>query len=111
MTLSMNVVILLYLVASVFFIQALKGLSHPTTSRRGNAFGMIGMAIAIVTTVALIYKTAPQLATAATPMNLPSPVSVSAAASIAPTITIAEMALVTLIKGVCRAGVTFHTTW
>lgn len=64
MTLSMNVVILLYLVASVFFIQALKGLSHPTTSRRGNAFGMIGMAIAIVTTVALIYKTAPQLATA-----------------------------------------------
>ena len=64
MALSMNVVILLYLVASVFFIQALKGLSHPTTSRRGNAFGMIGMAIAIVTTVALIYKTAPQLATA-----------------------------------------------
>src|SRR5512137_776108 len=64
MALSMNVVILLYLVASVFFIQALKGLSHPTTSRRGNAFGMIGMAIAIITTVALIYKTAPQLATA-----------------------------------------------
>jgi len=41
-------------VASVFFIQALKGLSHPTTSRRGNAFGMVGMAIAILTTVALI---------------------------------------------------------
>ena len=64
MALSMNVVILLYLVASVFFIQALKGLSHPSTSRRGNAFGMIGMAIAIVTTVALVYKLAPQLATA-----------------------------------------------
>jgi H+-translocating NAD(P) transhydrogenase subunit beta len=63
MTLSMNVVILLYLVASVFFIQALKGLSHPSTSRRGNAFGMIGMAIAIVTTVALIYRLAPQAAT------------------------------------------------
>jgi NAD(P) transhydrogenase subunit beta len=61
---SMNVVVLLYLVASVFFIQALKGLSHPTTSRRGNAFGMIGMAIAIVTTVALIYKTAPAIANA-----------------------------------------------
>ena len=55
MTLSMNVVVLLYLVASVFFIQALKGLSHPTTSRRGNAFGMVGMAIALVTTVALVY--------------------------------------------------------
>jgi NAD(P) transhydrogenase subunit beta len=51
---SMNVVTLLYLVASVFFIQALKGLSHPTTSRRGNAFGMVGMAIAVVTTAALI---------------------------------------------------------
>ncbi len=63
MTLSMNVVVLLYLIASVFFIQALKGLSHPTTSRRGNAFGMVGMAIAIVTTVALVYHNAPQLAT------------------------------------------------
>ena len=51
---SMNLVTLLYLVASVFFIQALKGLSHPTTSRRGNAFGMVGMAIAVVTTAALI---------------------------------------------------------
>jgi NAD(P) transhydrogenase subunit beta len=64
MTLGMNVVILLYLVASVFFIQALKGLSHPTTSRRGNTLGMVGMAIAIVTTVALVYKLAPQIATA-----------------------------------------------
>ncbi|MBS6439014.1 NAD(P)(+) transhydrogenase (Re/Si-specific) subunit beta, partial [Pantoea sp.] len=53
---SMNLVTLLYLLASVCFIQALKGLSHPTTARRGNAFGMTGMAIAAVTTVALIYK-------------------------------------------------------
>jgi NAD(P) transhydrogenase subunit beta len=60
---SLNLVVLLYLVASVCFIQALKGLSHPTTSRLGNAFGMIGMAIAVVTTVALIYKLAPQVAT------------------------------------------------
>ena len=43
---SMNLVTLLYLAASVCFIQALKGLSHPTTSIRGNLFGMIGMAIA-----------------------------------------------------------------
>ncbi|MCX8005277.1 MAG: NAD(P)(+) transhydrogenase (Re/Si-specific) subunit beta [Burkholderiaceae bacterium] len=57
---SLNVVVLLYLVASVCFIQALKGLSHPTTSRAGNVFGMVGMAIAIVTTVALIHKLAPQ---------------------------------------------------
>jgi len=55
---SMNLVTLLYLVASVCFIQALKGLSHPTTSIRGNLFGMIGMAIAIFTTAALIVRLA-----------------------------------------------------
>jgi len=55
---SMNLVTLLYLVASVCFIQALKGLSHPTTSIRGNAFGMSGMLIAVLTTGALIYKLA-----------------------------------------------------
>ena len=55
---SMNLVTLLYLIASVCFIQALKGLSHPTTSIRGNLFGMIGMAIAAVTTVFLIGKLA-----------------------------------------------------
>ena len=53
---SMNLVVLLYLVASVFFIQALKGLSHPTTSIKGNRFGMVGMAIAVITTCALIYE-------------------------------------------------------
>ncbi|MGL4576469.1 MAG: NAD(P)(+) transhydrogenase (Re/Si-specific) subunit beta [Burkholderiaceae bacterium] len=53
---SMDVVVLLYLVASVCFIQALKGLSHPTTSIRGNIFGMVGMAIAAFTTVALIVR-------------------------------------------------------
>ena len=51
---SMNLVTMLYLIASVCFIQALKGLSHPSTARRGNSFGMIGMAIAVVTTIALI---------------------------------------------------------
>jgi NAD(P) transhydrogenase subunit beta len=53
---SMNLVTLLYLVASVCFIQALKGLSHPTTSIRGNVFGMTGMAIAVLTTAALIVE-------------------------------------------------------
>jgi len=51
---SLNLVTLLYLLASVCFIQALKGLSHPTTSRIGNAFGMVGMALAVLTTAALI---------------------------------------------------------
>ncbi len=55
---SMNLVTLLYLVASVCFIQALKGLSHPTSSIRGNLFGMIGMAIAALTTDGLIYSQA-----------------------------------------------------
>ncbi|MEM4987593.1 NAD(P)(+) transhydrogenase (Re/Si-specific) subunit beta [Collimonas sp. H4R21] len=53
---SMNLVTLLYLIASVCFIQALKGLSHPSSARRGNVFGMSGMAIAVVTTIALIVK-------------------------------------------------------
>ncbi|ALF90394.1 NAD(P) transhydrogenase subunit beta [Ralstonia solanacearum UW551] len=55
---SLDVVTLLYLVASVCFIQALKGLSHPTTSIRGNRFGMAGMTIAVLTTAALILKLA-----------------------------------------------------
>ncbi|SJZ80226.1 NAD(P)(+) transhydrogenase (Re/Si-specific) subunit beta [Consotaella salsifontis] len=43
----------LYLVSGVLFILALRGLSHPTTSRRGNVFGMVGMAIAVLTTLLL----------------------------------------------------------
>jgi H+-translocating NAD(P) transhydrogenase subunit beta len=46
-----NVVALLYLTASVFFILALKGLSHPLTARRGNLFGITGMSMAVVTTL------------------------------------------------------------
>ena len=61
---SMNLVTTLYLIASICFIQALKGLSHPTTSRRGNLYGMLGMALAILTTVGLIYKLGAELATA-----------------------------------------------
>src|SRR5471030_2802205 len=48
---SPNLVALLYLVAGVLFIQALRGLSSPDTSRRGNYLGMIGMTIAILTTL------------------------------------------------------------
>ena len=53
---TMNLVTMMYLIASVCFIQALKGLSSPATARRGNAFGMSGMTIAAVTTVVLILK-------------------------------------------------------
>ncbi|MGB9107895.1 MAG: NAD(P)(+) transhydrogenase (Re/Si-specific) subunit beta, partial [Telluria sp.] len=60
---SMNVVTLLYLVASVCFIQALKGLSSPSTARLGNVFGMSGMAIAVVTTIALMFKLKEQIHT------------------------------------------------
>jgi NAD(P) transhydrogenase subunit beta len=60
---SLNLVTLLYLIASVCFIQALKGLSHPTTSIKGNAFGMTGMAIAIATTVGLIMMLSQETAT------------------------------------------------
>jgi NAD(P) transhydrogenase subunit beta len=47
-----NLVAILYLVAGAFFILALRGLSSPVSSRRGNQFGMAGMAIAILTTLA-----------------------------------------------------------
>ncbi len=46
-----NFAALAYLVAGVLFIMALRGLSHPTTSRQGNRYGMIGMALAIGTTL------------------------------------------------------------
>jgi H+-translocating NAD(P) transhydrogenase subunit beta len=46
-----NLASLLYLVSGVLFILALRGLSHPTTSRQGNTFGMVGMGIAILTTI------------------------------------------------------------
>ncbi len=49
---NVNLVALLYLVAGILFILALRGLSNPETSRRGNLFGMVGMAIAILTTLA-----------------------------------------------------------
>ncbi len=45
---------LLYLVSGVLFILSLRGLSHPSSSRQGNQFGMIGMGIAVVTT--LLYR-------------------------------------------------------
>ncbi len=48
---SANFAALLYLLAGSLFILALKGLSHPESARRGNRLGMIGMAIAIVTTL------------------------------------------------------------
>jgi NAD(P) transhydrogenase subunit beta len=51
---SANFAAILYLVASVLFIMSLRGLSSPATSRQGNLFGMVGMAIAVVTT--LMYK-------------------------------------------------------
>ena len=49
---SPNLVALLYLVSGVLFILALRGLSHPESSRQGNFFGMLGMAIAVATTLA-----------------------------------------------------------
>jgi NAD(P) transhydrogenase subunit beta len=51
---SANLAALLYLVAGVLFILSLRGLSHPSTSRQGNFYGMIGMALAVGTT--LLYR-------------------------------------------------------
>jgi NAD(P) transhydrogenase subunit beta len=49
---SANIAAFLYLVAGVLFILALRGLSSPATSRQGNLFGMVGMGVAIATTLA-----------------------------------------------------------
>ncbi|MFM9941702.1 MAG: NAD(P)(+) transhydrogenase (Re/Si-specific) subunit beta [Hyphomicrobiaceae bacterium] len=51
---SANIVALLYLVSGVLFIQALRGLSSPATSRQGNILGIVGMTIAILTTLTQI---------------------------------------------------------
>ena len=50
---------LLYLVSGALFIMALRGLSSPATSRQGNTYGMIGMALAILTTLAISAPTNP----------------------------------------------------
>ncbi len=50
---SANLAALLYLVAGALFIMALRGLSSPASSRQGNMYGMIGMTIAVLTTLAL----------------------------------------------------------
>ena len=49
---SANLAALLYLVSGALFIMALRGLSSPATSRQGNTYGMVGMGIAILTTLA-----------------------------------------------------------
>src|SRR5262245_66622733 len=54
-----NLVALLYLAAGVLFILALRGLSSPESSRRGNLFGMVGMTIAVLTTLAQLSDTSP----------------------------------------------------
>ena len=52
-----NLASLLYLVCGVLFILALRGLSSPVTSRRGNQMGMVGMAIAVTVTLATLWTT------------------------------------------------------
>jgi NAD(P) transhydrogenase subunit beta len=52
---SANFAALLYLVSGALFIMALRGLSSPATSRQGNMYGMVGMAIAILTTLATMH--------------------------------------------------------
>ncbi len=61
---SANQLALWYLVAAVSFILALKGLSGPHTARRGNLYGMVGMAIALLVTLALEMTQMPELVAA-----------------------------------------------
>ncbi len=50
-----NLAAIAYLVSGVLFILALRGLSSPETSRRGNAYGMAGMAIAVGTALLTLW--------------------------------------------------------
>ncbi|MEM6811124.1 MAG: NAD(P)(+) transhydrogenase (Re/Si-specific) subunit beta [Pseudomonadota bacterium] len=52
-----TIAVLSYLISSVLFILALRGLSHPESARQGAMFGMIGMALAIGTTIAIAVET------------------------------------------------------
>ena len=97
LSLSINTVTLLYLIASVCFIQALKGLSHPTTSIRGNLFGMTGMAIAMATTVGLISTMAQGISQSAS-------VAASAAASAATTSALYSAGLGLVAGGILVGG-------
>ena len=58
---SANLAALFYLVAGACFVMALRGLSSPATSRAGNTYGIAGMAIAVITTLALAAPTSPMI--------------------------------------------------
>ncbi len=58
---SANLAAVLYLVSGALFIMALRGLSSPATSRTGNTYGMVGMTIAVLTTLALAAPTSPMV--------------------------------------------------
>ena len=51
MNISPNITAIAYLTSAIFFVLALNGLSNPDSARRGNTFGIIGMTIAIITTL------------------------------------------------------------
>ena len=48
---SANLLAVFYLISGILFILALRGLSSPETSRQGNLFGMVGMALAVTVTI------------------------------------------------------------
>ena len=58
---NQSMAMLLYLVAAIFFILALRGLSSPHTARNGNMFGIVGMGLAIITTLTVGQNLIPML--------------------------------------------------
>ncbi len=54
MMMTANLAAILYVISGVLFIQSLRGLSSPASSRKGNIYGMIGIAIAVVTTLLFV---------------------------------------------------------
>ena len=82
---SANLAALLYLVSGALFIMALRGLSSPATSRQGNIYGMIGMAIAMVTTLASMQLSAAVIALVVLGLAIGGGIGATAARKIAMT--------------------------
>ena len=107
MTINPNFTSAAYLISAVLFIFSLKGLASPTSARLGNTLGMVGMAIAVITTFFVCHNLIIPLIAGA--IVLGAIVGTLAAKRVQMT-KMPEIALVTDINGVCNAGVTVQTT-
>ena len=107
-----NLTALAYLVSAILFILALKGLSSPVKARQGNIYGMIGMAIAIITTAA-IAEQRPNLAFIAGGLIIGGAIGATLARRVQmtqmPELVAAMHSLVGLVAVLIAVAAIFHT--